>query len=93
MEINKVYHGDCMEIKTTEQIWNDFCKQLGLEVLEVGAKTNVNGWCRVYQEENKDKKWISVTDLINHIENSKSPDGDYPDVDCIIDDLRELTKT
>jgi len=56
-----------MEIQTTEEIWRNFCKQLDLEILEVGAKTRVSGWCRVYQEENKDKKWIAVDDVLKWV--------------------------
>lgn len=54
--------------KTTEQIWRSFCEQLGLEILEVGAKTKVEGWCRVYQEEHKDDKYYSEEEVDKIIE-------------------------
>lgn len=54
--------------KTTEQIWKEFTAQLGLDILEAGAKTRVGGWCRVYQEENKDDKWFSDKEVDKIIE-------------------------
>lgn len=54
--------------KTTEQIWGEFSEQLGLEILAVGVKTRVHGWCRVYQEKNKDKKWYSEEEVDKIIE-------------------------
>jgi len=34
--------------------------------------------------------FVDVDDLIKHIEDSRSPDGDYPDSDGIIIDLKKL---
>lgn len=45
----------------------------------------------IAKEWNDAKRYIAVDDLIQHIEDSRSPDGNYPDADCIIKDLRELS--
>jgi len=41
-----------------------------------------------------DNEWIpciTLADLKEYIENSRSPDGDYPDADCIINNLESLS--
>jgi len=37
-------------------------------------------------------EWVNVNGLIDYIEQSKSPDGDYPDADCVIQELNKLRK-
>ena len=64
-----------MEIKTSNEIIEMMEEADNAEAITDGTHYNV--------------KWVAVDDLINYIENSKSPEGDYPDADCIIKELQK----
>ena len=73
-----------MKVKTTEQITLALIKG----VPERAEKSGMKRSNQLYKDLIK-IKWVAVDDLIQHIEDSRSPDGDYPDADCIIRDLKE----
>ena len=77
-----------MKIKTTEQI----TLALIQGVPERAEKSGIKRSKQLYKDLVK-MKWIEVNDLIQHIENSRSPDGDYPDSECIIKHIKKSLST
>jgi len=79
-----------MEIKTSEEIWKKVMDGVKV-ILDLAKKGMVDESFGRKHDKFAFKKWVEVNSLIKHIENSRSPDGDYPDADCIISDLKSLS--